>query len=58
MSRDRELTAADEGRYRPYLGWKADVTFDADQTPRYTNRRRHRFNLGTDKREAEKRFTD
>ena len=56
MSRNRDLTPDDQGRYRPYLGWKADFTIDDDQTPRYSNRRQHRFNLGTDKREAERRL--
>jgi len=56
MSRNREQTADNQGRYRPYLGWKADMTFEADMTPRYSNRRQRRFNLRTDKREAEKRL--
>ena len=45
--RNRDLSPDPQGRYRPYLGWK----LGEDGT-----RRQHRFNLGTDKREAEKRF--
>jgi hypothetical protein len=37
-----------KGRYRPYLGWK--VSGDGI-------RRQHRFNLGTDRREAEARMS-
>ena len=46
-SRNRDLRPDPHGRYRPYLGWK--VGEDG-------KRRQHRFNLGTDKREAERRF--
>jgi hypothetical protein len=46
-SRTRDLRPDPQGRYRPYLGWK--VGEDG-------KRRQHRFNLGTDKREAERRF--
>jgi hypothetical protein len=43
-ARNRDLRPDPQGRYRPYLGWE-----DGE-------RRQHRFNLGTDKREAERRF--
>jgi hypothetical protein len=56
MSRTRDLQPDDHGRYRPYLGWKADVTQGEDGTPRPTNRRQHRFSLGTDRRDAERRL--
>lgn len=56
MSRKRDLQPDDQGRYRPYLGWKADVTEGDDGTPRLTNRRQHRFNLSTDRREAKRRL--
>ncbi|HET6574124.1 MAG TPA: hypothetical protein VFG68_11010 [Fimbriiglobus sp.] len=56
MSRNRDLKPDAQGRYRPYLGWKADIAIGDDGTPRYSNQRQHRFNLGTDKREAERRL--
>lgn len=46
-SRERDLRPDPQGRYRPYLGWKLGVDGE---------RRQHRFNLGTDKREAERRM--
>jgi len=46
-ARNRDLRPDPQGRYRPYLGWK----IGEDGV-----RRQHRFNLGTDKREAERRF--
>ena len=46
-SRNRDLRPDPQGRYRPYLGWKAGGD---------GKKRQHRFNLGTDKREAERRF--
>lgn len=46
-ARNRDLSPDPQGRYRPYLGWK----IGEDGV-----RRQHRFNLGTDKREAERRF--
>lgn len=46
-ARNRDLRPDPQGRYRPYLGWKVGVDDE---------RRQHRFNLGTDKREAERRF--
>lgn len=46
-SRERDLRPDPQGRYRPYLGWKIGVDDE---------RRQHRFNLGTDKREAERRM--
>ncbi len=46
-ARNRDLRPDPQGRYRPYLGWKVGVDGE---------RRQHRFNLGTDKREAERRF--
>lgn len=45
--RNRDLSPDPQGRYRPYLGWK--IGEDG-------KKRQHRFNLGTDKREAEKRL--
>src|SRR5215210_2269083 len=46
-TRKHELRPDPQGRYRPYLGWK----IGEDGV-----RRQHRFNLGTDKRQAEYRF--
>ncbi len=46
-TRNRDLRPDPQGRYRPYLGWKRGED---------GVRRQHRFNLGTDKREAERRF--
>ena len=46
-TRDRDLRPDAQGRYRPYLGWK----LGPDGV-----RRQHRFNLGTDRKEAERRF--
>jgi hypothetical protein len=46
-TRDRDLRPDAQGRYRPYLGWKKG----ADGV-----RRQHRFNLGTDRKEAERRL--
>ena len=43
----RELKPNAKGRYRPYLGFR----MDADG-----NRKECRFNLGTDKKEAERRM--
>lgn len=45
--RKTELKPDSKGRYRPYLGWK--VGDDGV-------RRQHRFNLGADRREAERRM--
>lgn len=45
--RKRSLNPDALGRYRPYIGWR----FDLDGV-----RRQHRFNLGTDRREAERRY--
>ncbi|RCS47647.1 hypothetical protein DTL42_14085 [Bremerella cremea] len=45
-ARRRELKPDTKGRYRPYLGFR----LDADG-----NRKEHRFNLGTNRREAERR---
>lgn len=56
MSRNRDLKPDAQGRYRPYLGWKADIATDEDGTTRYSNRRQHRFNLGTAKRKAERQL--
>jgi len=46
-ARNRDLRPDPQGRYRPYLGWKR-----GDDGVR----RQHRFNLGTDKKEAGRRF--
>ena len=46
-ARRRELKPDSKGRYRPYLGFRLDDK---------GNRKEHRFNLGTDKREAERRI--
>jgi hypothetical protein len=46
-SRTHDLKPDPNGRYRPYLGWKEGLDGE---------RRQHRFNLGSDKREAESRF--
>lgn len=46
-ARRRELKPDSKGRYRPYLGFRVDDK---------GNRKEHRFNLGTDKREAERRI--
>jgi hypothetical protein len=46
-ARRRELKPDAKGRYRPYLGFR----LDADG-----NRKECRFNLGTDKKEAERRM--
>lgn len=46
-ARRRELKPDSKGRFRPYLGFKADAE---------GNRKECRFNLGTDKREAERRM--
>lgn len=46
-TRDRHLKPDASGRYRPYLGWKVG----SDGV-----RRQHRFNLGTDRKEAERRL--
>lgn len=46
-SRKNDLRPDAEGRYRPYLGWK----FSEDGV-----RRQHRFNLGSDRKEAEARM--
>jgi len=43
-ARKTDLRPDAKGRYRPYLGWKA-----GDDGVR----RQHRFNLGTDRKEAE-----
>ena len=45
--RKRRLKPDSKGRYRPYIGWK----LGDDGT-----RRQHRFNLGTDRKEAERRY--
>lgn len=47
-TRKRELSPDAKGRYRPYVGWK--IGEDG-------SRKQHRFNLGTDRREAEKRLS-
>jgi hypothetical protein len=44
--RKTQLKPDAKGRYRPYLGWK--VGDDG-------KRRQHRFNLGTDRKEADRR---
>jgi hypothetical protein len=46
-TRDRDLRPDAQGRYRPYLGWK----LGPDGV-----RRQQRFNLGTDRKEAERRL--
>jgi hypothetical protein len=46
-ARNRDLRPDPEGRYRPYLGWKRGEDGVG---------RQHRFNLGTDKKEAGRRF--
>jgi len=46
-ARNTDLKADAQGRYRPYLGWKL-----GDDGVR----RQHRFNLGTDRKEAERRM--
>lgn len=46
-ARNTDLKPDAQGRYRPYLGWK--VGEDGI-------RRQHRFNLGTDRKEAERRM--
>ena len=46
-SRKNDLRPDAKGRYRPYLGWK-----DAEDGVR----RHHRFNLGSDCKEAEARM--
>ena len=46
-ARNTELKPDQKGRYRPYLGWK--VGEDGE-------RRQHRFNLGADRKEAERRM--
>ena len=45
--RNRDLSPDPQGRYRPYLGWK--IGGDG-------KKRQHRFNLGTDRKEAERRL--
>src|SRR3712207_2345976 len=45
--RKHDLRPDPQGRYRPYLGWKRGKD---------GVRRQHRFNLGTDKKEAEYRL--
>ena len=45
--RKRQLKPDSKGRYRPYVGWK----LGDDGT-----RRQHRFNLGGDRKEAERRY--
>jgi hypothetical protein len=45
--RNRDLSPDPQGRYRPYLGWKLGED---------GKRRQHRFNLGTDRKEAERRL--
>lgn len=45
--RNRDLSPDPQGRYRPYLGWK--IGEDG-------KKRQHRFNLGTDRKEAERRL--
>src|SRR4051812_3974519 len=46
-TRKRELRPDPNGRYRPYVGWKMGEQ---------GGRRQHRFNLGTDRKEAERRL--
>lgn len=46
-TRKRDLSPDPEGRYRPYVGWKQGED---------GVRRQHRFNLGTDRKEAERRL--
>lgn len=46
-ARRRELKPDSKGRYRPYLGFRVDSE---------GNRKEYRFNLGTDKKEAERRM--
>ncbi|AMV40224.1 helix-turn-helix domain-containing protein [Planctomyces sp. SH-PL62] len=45
--RNRDLSPDPQGRYRPYLGWKHGED---------GKKRQHRFNLGTDRKEAERRL--
>jgi len=45
--RNRDLSPDPQGRYRPYLGWKLGED---------GKKRQHRFNLGTDRKEAEHRL--
>ncbi len=46
-SRKNDLRPDAKGRYRPYLGWKIGEN---------GVRRQHRFNLGSDRKEAEARM--
>ena len=45
--RNRDLSPDPEGRYRPYLGWKLGEN---------GKKRQDRFNLGADRKEAERRL--
>ena len=63
ITRRRELKPDSKGYYRPYVGYKGlSQTGDPKETiglalnPHREQWRQHRFNLGTDKREAERRY--
>ncbi len=63
ITRRRELKPDSKGYYRPYVGYKGlSQTGDPKETiglalnPHRQQWRQHRFNLGTDKREAKRRY--
>lgn len=56
-TRKRELGVDAQGRYRPCIGWCQDYRTDAVGRVIYEGvRRQPRFNLGTDRKEAERRL--
>ncbi len=50
-ARKRDLKPDNQGRYRPRIGWEMHFVNGA-----YVGRRQPRFNLGSDKKEAERRY--